>query len=208
MRERVRTFLPAPQETPMPDGDPCVRFACSVLLNSEAACACWIDDGGRSKSKKLAGNRQSVAMRGLIIALLPLLLTGCEKDRLDAEVRRLCAKDGGVKVYETVKLPPEKFDNYGHIKITFEKYSKESDEYYYTWDVFYLKKQKSSTDSELWRSNHKIIRRSDKKILGESILYVRRGGDIIAGPFGPTTFGCGDIIKSPDLERSIFLKGK
>ena len=40
MRERVRTFLPAPQETPMPDGDPCVRFACSVLHRGASMGMC------------------------------------------------------------------------------------------------------------------------------------------------------------------------
>ncbi|MBP9101513.1 MAG: hypothetical protein KBF68_09110 [Nitrosomonas sp.] len=32
-----------------------------------------------------------------------------EKARLDREVKRLCAIDGGIKVYETVKLPAERF---------------------------------------------------------------------------------------------------
>jgi hypothetical protein len=38
-----------------------------------------------------------------------------EKDRLDREVKRLCAIDGGITVYETVKLPAERFDGYGQI---------------------------------------------------------------------------------------------
>ncbi|MCL2075403.1 MAG: hypothetical protein FWH15_02970 [Betaproteobacteria bacterium] len=36
----------------------------------------------------------------------------------DAEVNRLCAIDGGVKVYETVTLPPEKFNEWGNIDIS------------------------------------------------------------------------------------------
>ena len=40
-----------------------------------------------------------------------------EKERLDREVKRLCAIDGGIKVYETVKLPAERFDQYGQIFI-------------------------------------------------------------------------------------------
>ncbi len=38
------------------------------------------------------------------LLLLMLLLAGCEKDRLDEQVKVLCAKDGGVKVYETVQV--------------------------------------------------------------------------------------------------------
>jgi hypothetical protein len=35
---------------------------------------------------------------------------GGAKIYYDAKAYRLCAIDGGVKVYETVKLPPEKFN--------------------------------------------------------------------------------------------------
>ncbi len=58
-------------------------------------------------------------MRWLILVSLPLLLmASCATQTqmaLDAEVRRLCAIDGGVKVYETVKLPPDKFDKWGMV---------------------------------------------------------------------------------------------
>ena len=50
------------------------------------------------------------------LLLLMLLLAGCEKDRLDEQVKVLCAKDGGVKVYETVKLPKESFTEHGDLK--------------------------------------------------------------------------------------------
>ena len=50
------------------------------------------------------------------LLLLVLLLAGCEKHRLDEQVKELCAKDGGVKVYETVTLPKEVFTEYGDLK--------------------------------------------------------------------------------------------
>jgi hypothetical protein len=37
------------------------------------------------------------------------------KARLDARVRELCTKDGGIRVYETVMLPPDKFNRWGQI---------------------------------------------------------------------------------------------
>ena len=36
-----------------------------------------------------------------------------EKARLDREVDRLCAIDGGIRVYETVQLPSDKFNKWG-----------------------------------------------------------------------------------------------
>ena len=150
-------------------------------------------------------------MRGLIIALLPfLLLAGCEREkhRLNEEVRRLCAKDGGVKVYETVKFTPKLLDRAGRIWIPSIKDAKESDEYYYVWETVYLKGSEVSEPSDLvmWRDHIQIIRRSDGKVLGESIYYVRRGGDILSPPFHPSSFGCPDLRTSPGLETSIFVK--
>ena len=56
----------------------------------------------------------SVFRIGLL--LLVLLLAGCEKHRLDEQVKELCAKDGGVRIYETVTLPREVFTEYGDLK--------------------------------------------------------------------------------------------
>ena len=60
-------------------------------------------------------------MKVLISTLfLVPMISSCaspSKSDLDAEVKRLCAIDGGIKVYEKVKLPANKFDQYGRILI-------------------------------------------------------------------------------------------
>jgi hypothetical protein len=138
----------------------------------------------------------------LLIALLAgLLLTGCEKARLDAQVKELCAKDGGINVYETVKLAPDKLDQFGAVRIPSKQDAKPSDEYYFERDTTYLR----TGNPEMWRSCHRIIRRSDGKLLGESIHYARRGGDM-PGPWHDSSFGCPDIRTQPSLENSIFVK--
>jgi len=147
-----------------------------------------------------------------------VLLAGCEteKNRLDQEVRRLCAKDGGVKVYETVKLPAEQFDQYGRpqfgreggLQIPSKKDATKSDEYYYVWETVYLTKGGATADDyelRIWRDNYKVIRSSDGKVLGESVSYTRRG-DGFPGPWHPSAFSCSDISKHPALETSIFVK--
>ena len=50
---------------------------------------------------------------GPTLAAALLLLTVCEKFALDRQMEELCKKGGGVKVYETVTLPPEMFDQWG-----------------------------------------------------------------------------------------------
>ncbi|UJP03539.1 MAG: hypothetical protein LZF85_03550 [Nitrosomonas sp.] len=51
----------------------------------------------------------------LIAAAIVYATFFTEKARLDREVDRLCAIDGGIKVYETVVLPADKFDKSGRI---------------------------------------------------------------------------------------------
>ena len=53
-------------------------------------------------------------LAALMVALE--LMAGCAtagKMNLDAEIDRRCAVDGGIKVYETVQLPPEQFEKSG-----------------------------------------------------------------------------------------------
>jgi hypothetical protein len=151
----------------------------------------------------LEERRMKTAITILFAILTPVLLVGCEKDRLDAQVKELCAKDGGIKVYETVRLPAEKFDKYGVVRIPSKQDAKPEDEYYYERDTTYLR----TGNPEMWRSHHRIIRASDRKVMGESVRYARRGGDI-PGPWHESSFGCPDISTQPSLENSIFEKGE
>lgn len=138
--------------------------------------------------------------------LFPLLiaaigLSGCEKARLDEEVRRLCAIDGGVRVYETVVLPAEKFDKYGLALIPSKDKATLNDDYFSERLItFYIK-----GNPELWRTHFRIMRRSDGKVLGESISYTRRGGDL-PGPWQASSFICPNPGTRLSLEQSVFKK--
>ena len=135
----------------------------------------------------------------LIAAAIVYATFFTEKDRLDREVKRLCAIDGGVKVYETVRLPVERFDKYGNIKIASKRFMKSTDEYYLDYESIFLKEG----NPRLVRTTFKVIRSSDGKSIGESIQYSRSGGDL-PGPWHESSFDC---PSSPiKLESSIFLK--
>lgn len=140
-----------------------------------------------------------------LLLLLPLATacaSGPGKSELDAEVKRLCAIDGGIKVYETVRLPLELVDKYGEIRLPSKTLAKLSDEYYYELDIYYYRKG----NPEMSRSRYRVIRRSDGKVLGESIRYGRGGGDL-PGPWHDSSFTCPEIGAKPSLENLIFLKG-
>ena len=140
----------------------------------------------------------------MAVAGVVLSTSGCEreKDRLDAEVRRLCALDGGVKVYEQVNLPRERFDRQGFIDF-YRRTSKDplGPEYLFESNTEYHR----TGNPEMWRNYYRVTRRSDGKILGESTSYSRRGGDL-PGPWHESYFRCPEHAGDAELLKQIFVK--
>lgn len=121
----------------------------------------------------------------------------------DAKVRELCAKDGGIRVYETVELPADKFDRYGNVGIASKNAAKPTDKYYYEITILTLRKN----NPLIRKTITQMIRRNDGKVLGELIRYGRGGGDF-PGPWHPSHYSCPPIAKNQSgLEKSIFKKG-
>lgn len=127
---------------------------------------------------------------------------GGRKVYYDAQVRQLCAKDGGVKVYEQVVLPTEWFDKWENLRIPEKTRMISNDEYYYESTTTYLRQG----NPKVVRYYTKIVRKSDGKVLGESVYYGRGGGDL-PGPWHPSSFTCPNPTEKPYLEPSIFQKG-
>jgi hypothetical protein len=123
-------------------------------------------------------------MKRLALLLLALeLLTGCIsiiKMKMDAEVDRLCAIDGGIKIYETVSLPPEKFNKYNNVNFFHPSHGEKALGPEYIWkshEKFLHPGGDPNASPSLRRDHLQVIRRSDGKLLGESIYYSRVGGD-------------------------------
>jgi hypothetical protein len=122
---------------------------------------------------------------------------------IDQQVKELCAKDGGNKVYETVKLPAYMFNKWGQFSVPDKLYMKPSDEYYSKSEDTFLKQG----NPQLWRYHTLIFRQSDGKLLGEAVLYGRGGGGL-PGPWHGSSFNCPDLTKQKSIESSIFLKAE
>lgn len=54
-------------------------------------------------------NQRKLFLLILVLTVFIPTLNGCEKYALDRQMRELCEKDGGTKVYETVILPKNIF---------------------------------------------------------------------------------------------------
>lgn len=161
---------------------------------------------------------QTNLQRGLLAGLavfcfmgLVWMIGGGEKGRLDRQVRELCAKDGGVKVYETVRLPKEKFDKWGMVK-PYDPTQKENalgPDYIYRWDRRYYRRGEPAIrpgEIAVARDWIQITRKSDMKILGEVIRYYRAGGDL-PGPWMPSGYDCPPSQEANEivLMKKIFV---
>lgn len=127
---------------------------------------------------------------------------GGRKVYFDIQVDRMCGVDGGIKVYETARLPADQIGARGEARILSKENARSTDQYYYQRDYVYYREQ----NPQVSRVQHRIIRRSDGKVLGESIRYTRGGGDL-PGPWHGSSYICPPISRdSPNLEGSIFSR--
>lgn len=164
-----------------------------------------MEDGGMSFISKHWGK-----LIFLTFLLLWQGLPAFNKWRADKLVDELCAKDGGIKVYETVTLPKERFNEWRQFYVSSRRYMKPADEYYTDRTTIYYKNGVPIMDNshkdeplELWQSHYKLYRKIDDKLLGDSISYRRRGGDPI-GPWHMSSYHCPDNSGNTFLAQQIF----
>lgn len=138
----------------------------------------------------------------LLVVLGIATLAGClrEKDRLDAQVRELCAKDGGMKVYESVVLSKDQLTEFGKIRVPFKSVANTLDEYFYEAETTYFR----TGNPSMRRSNIKLIRRTDSKVLGNVVSYHRVGGDF-PGPWHESSFACPQNANEVELANLVFV---
>jgi len=140
-----------------------------------------------------------------LLTLVTACASGLGKAELDAEVRRLCAIDGGVRVYETVMLPAEMFNQWGQINFYRPDQGENAlgSEYIFRVDRHYYR----SGEQNLIRHRYQIILRSSGKLMAETVSYGRGGGDV-PGPWHPSSFTCPDVgVAGPNaLLKAVFIQ--
>ncbi|MFV0665968.1 hypothetical protein [Denitromonas sp.] len=127
------------------------------------------------------------------------------KWQLDREVDRLCAIDGGIHIYEQVRLPKESFGPDGEVFPQYRHLIPESGELGPDFFSQVDRVELVRGNPELVRSVVHIYRRDDKKLLGEQINYIRGGGDI-PGPWSSSTHQCSEIMNASKRLRDVFVK--
>lgn len=143
-----------------------------------------------------------------VLLLSTLSLTGCATPRqvqFDKEVDRLCAIDGGNHINETVALLPNEFRNDGIPAF----YQADAGEL--AFGPRYKVLMNSSViagaadgfqGASLLKSTLEIYRSDTGKLIGYSIHYIRRGGDIPLGGH-PSAYMC--PLGDEHLFKKIFV---
>lgn len=146
-----------------------------------------------------------------IIALLILAFGFYEgrKAYWDSKVREMCAKDGGVTVFETVRVSAEQYNRLpiteGSVAIVSEAISKPEE------PAFSVDKQTVLRESapRVIRWEKLVKRRADGKIIGSLVSYHRLGGDTPLTYGHPTRFSCPDSNQYYGEQRKFFaIEGK
>jgi hypothetical protein len=104
------------------------------------------------------------------------LLSGCGLDLIyvDWKLNKLCAQDGGVKVFITDKPPEYLKRPDGNVDLAMLQGAKPGQPYY-------LQHKSTKSDvlgSEIDRTETRLIRQSDSATLGTSTMYVRPGTNV------------------------------
>lgn len=141
-----------------------------------------------------------------VVLLFMLLTSGCEraKTKLDREVDRLCAIDGGVKIYEKVTLAPENFGPNGEVFPQYQHLTSKGGQLgpEYLSELVSTELVSGSPNLTRWRST--VVRLSDSKLIGISITYVRRGGDFYS--LSPDSVYSCPLPVASNLIPKIFIR--
>ena len=140
------------------------------------------------------------------IALLLSALASCasyapgRQSYWDSRVSELCEKDGGTTIYERIKLHPNEYRSLGGTGkgLALPSAAARPDFPYF---IQLSQTKIHDTNPEVLRLETFIKRRSDDKILGRSVHYVRRGGDFPTGVLHDSSFSC---PQQDDLSERVF----
>lgn len=163
----------------------------------------------RCTSRLRAGMRGASLVKKLLlipvvfVALLLLAIGFFEgrKAYWDYQVRGMCEKDGGMKLYHRVPLPKRYLDADGFIRIPSINKADSSDLFNYSVETQKIKEG----DLAVYRYHVTVMRRSDSVLLGESVIYGRSGGDFPTYAY-PSRFVCPENQGESQLINAIFLR--
>lgn len=146
----------------------------------------------------------------LMAWLLSGMLVGCmgyvpgQQSYWDAQVRAMCEKDGGVKIFERITVSATQATTLPKVGPYFSispRATAKSDAPAY-WDESV--KILHDANPRVWRSEQVIRRYGDEKIVARVVRYIRVGGDI-PSPAHSSSFTCPDEVDVLAQREKVFV---
>jgi hypothetical protein len=157
----------------------------------------------------IASPRNNLA--GWVLAALLLVPAGWVGLRLsntwslDRELERLCSKDGGVRIFETVRLSKEHFDSDGTPFPEYRRLLSSGGQLGPDFSVEEIRKILIAGDPQLSRTEIRVTRKRDGKLMGSQVIYFRDGGGLPL-PSPPSSRLCGLGPQDVGFPNTIFTK--
>ena len=152
-------------------------LAVVIALYFYVRLAMWI-------ARKLAGRRESRQWKWVVriaVALVFVLIPTWDIILGHLYLNHLCSTEAGVKVYQTVELPAEYWDEHGAVKFPLVKDN-------------YISSYKENRISRFFQIDRSVYSLSDKlgKVLVEDVVFRNWGGWVVRA-FSPhnTAVSCG-----------------
>lgn len=159
-----------------------------------------------SRDQRGAGKLKGILILVAFVVLVPLLIAGFYEGRKaywDAQVREMCAKDGGVTILEQMFISREQAGHLPHvdgvIAVTKESLSDPAAPAFSKIVETVVKDGEPS----ILRYEQAIVRRSDQATVAKAVIYVRTGGDMPSPAF-PSSFYCPPFKKTNADISTIF----
>jgi hypothetical protein len=153
----------------------------------------------KGKAKLRGGNKRS------LLPALAMVLSACvSQSYWDAQIDSLCKKDGGITIYERVRVSAEDYRRLGGIQGTIPVPTENTRKPGYPFVARTLRTVLSDGDPRVSRTETIYYRVADGKALARLVRYVRVGGDLPVYDH-PSAFSCPDAKSAAAAERSIFL---
>jgi len=164
-------------------------------------------------------HRRNVLGAGLIEtlarAMLITALAGCagyvpgRQAYWDEKVKEMCEKDGGVTIYERVRISKTEINRRvlpmtadGRLSFTTKESAHPEAPIYAEERITYLRE----SNPRVRRTESEILRRTDEAIVARWVIYARAGGDFPTGFSEGTSFICPDLQKmTTDLHEQLFI---
>jgi len=146
----------------------------------------------------------------VVLLLLAIGFFEGRKAYWDSQVRRMCEKDGGTRVFERVAIPPIYLDKDGFIRIPAKPSISDKPLHFEAkpTDLFYYEiVDEPIVSGYLAVGKHafNVVRASDRKILSTMIVYSRSGGDFPTFVH-PSSFSCPDPKNRSEPLNATFIR--